>query len=70
MPEPLALYYTIEMLRVLETIHMAGIIHGDVRANKFLLRTLLRYRRTDRSRSSGCIGTPMCGLQWTVVSKH
>eukprot|EP01012_Entosiphon_sulcatum_P056800 TRINITY_DN8049_c0_g1_i2.p1 TRINITY_DN8049_c0_g1~~TRINITY_DN8049_c0_g1_i2.p1 ORF type:complete len:578 (-),score=69.92 TRINITY_DN8049_c0_g1_i2:45-1778(-) len=36
--EPLALYYTIEMLKALEQMHMAQIIHGDVCLESFIIR--------------------------------
>ena len=36
--EALVMYYAIEMLRIVEGIHKAGIIHGDIKPDNFLLR--------------------------------
>ncbi|KAF8043319.1 hypothetical protein BT93_A1610 [Corymbia citriodora subsp. variegata] len=45
MEEVLCIYYTIEMLRMLETLHAVGIIHGDFKADNLLIR----YARDDLS---------------------
>ena len=38
MPESLAAYFTIELLRCLEVLHAAGFIHADVKPDNVLLR--------------------------------
>lgn len=38
MEEVSCIYYTIEMLRMLETLHGAGIIHGDFKPDNLLIR--------------------------------
>lgn len=38
MQEVLCIYYTIEMLRMLETLHSVGIIHGDFKPDNLLMR--------------------------------
>ncbi|KAK4484467.1 hypothetical protein RD792_007050 [Penstemon davidsonii] len=43
MEEVLCIYYTIEMLQILETIHGASIIHGDFKPENLLIR----YSRDD-----------------------
>ncbi|EYU42135.1 hypothetical protein ABFS82_13G031200 [Erythranthe guttata] len=43
MEEVLCIYYTIEMLRILETLHDVGIIHGDFKPDNLLMR----YSRDD-----------------------
>ncbi|XP_076055680.1 uncharacterized protein LOC143033920 [Oratosquilla oratoria] len=37
MPEELVLYFTIEMLAILETIHSCNIIHADIKPDNFIL---------------------------------
>ncbi|CAL5072543.1 unnamed protein product [Urochloa decumbens] len=37
MDEVLCMYYTIEMLKILETLHNAGIIHGDFKPDNMLV---------------------------------
>ncbi|KAK6919095.1 Mad3/Bub1 homology region 1, partial [Dillenia turbinata] len=43
MEEVLSMYYTIEMLHMLETLHKAGVIHGDFKPDNLLIR----YARDD-----------------------
>ncbi|KAF5481316.1 hypothetical protein F2P56_001977 [Juglans regia] len=43
MEEELCIYYTVEMLYMLETLHGAGIIHGDFKPDNLLIR----YARGD-----------------------
>lgn len=38
MGEVLCIYYTIEMLQMLETLHSASIIHGDFKPDNLLIR--------------------------------
>lgn len=38
MEEVLCIYYTIEMLYMLETLHGFGIIHGDFKPDNLLIR--------------------------------
>ena len=36
--EPIAMYFTIEMLRILEKLHKSQIIHGDIKPDNFLIQ--------------------------------
>ncbi|KAG8386863.1 hypothetical protein BUALT_Bualt03G0193200 [Buddleja alternifolia] len=47
MEEVLCIYYTVEMLRILETLHDAAIIHGDFKPDNLLIR----YSRDDPTES-------------------
>jgi checkpoint serine/threonine-protein kinase len=38
MDETLAIYYTIEMLKIVETLHATHIIHGDIKPDNFLIK--------------------------------
>ncbi|CAN8098934.1 unnamed protein product [Discula destructiva] len=38
MDEPLAMFFTIELLRTVEALHASGILHGDLKADNCLLR--------------------------------
>jgi checkpoint serine/threonine-protein kinase len=38
MDEPLIIYYTLEMLKIVEILHGAGIIHGDIKPDNFLIK--------------------------------
>lgn len=38
MDEVLVVYYTIEIMKVLESLHKAGIIHADIKPDNFLIR--------------------------------
>lgn len=43
MDELLVMFYTVELLKSLETIHAAGIIHGDIKPDNLFLRSDDRY---------------------------
>ena len=38
MDELLCMYYTVEMLRMLDVLHSAGLIHGDFKPDNLLIR--------------------------------
>lgn len=38
MEEVLCMYYTIEMLYMLETLHSVGMVHGDFKPDNLLIR--------------------------------
>lgn len=38
MEEVLCMYYTVEMLYMLETLHSVGIIHGDFKPDNLLIQ--------------------------------
>jgi checkpoint serine/threonine-protein kinase len=39
MDEVLCMYYTIEMLDMLEVLHRVGLIHGDLKPDNLLIRS-------------------------------
>ncbi|EPS63015.1 hypothetical protein M569_11772, partial [Genlisea aurea] len=68
MEEVLCMYYTIEMLRILETLGDAGVIHGDFKPDNLLIR----YSRDDptddatefRLRSGPWQNQGLCLVDW------
>ncbi|PON74852.1 Mitotic spindle checkpoint protein Bub1/Mad [Trema orientale] len=66
MEEVLCIYYTIEMLYMLETLHGGGIIHGDFKPDNLLIR----YARDDlvedgfRDRSGSWRDQGLCLVDW------
>jgi len=38
--EPMAIYFTLEMLTMIENLHKAGILHADIKADNFLLQNI------------------------------
>jgi len=38
--EPMAIYFTLEMLTMIEALHGAGILHADIKADNFLLKNI------------------------------
>eukprot|EP00090_Calanus_glacialis_P045458 TRINITY_DN8444_c0_g1_i3.p1 TRINITY_DN8444_c0_g1~~TRINITY_DN8444_c0_g1_i3.p1 ORF type:complete len:1504 (-),score=632.87 TRINITY_DN8444_c0_g1_i3:217-4728(-) len=38
--EPMAIYFTLEMLTMIENLHEAGILHADIKADNFLLQNI------------------------------
>ncbi|KAL0001972.1 hypothetical protein SO802_015753 [Lithocarpus litseifolius] len=66
MEEELCIYYTIEMLYMLETLHGAGIIHGDFKPDNLLIR----YSRGDltedgfRDRTGSWQDQGLCLVDW------
>ncbi|KAK9131833.1 hypothetical protein Scep_011361 [Stephania cephalantha] len=66
MEEILCIYYTIQMLHMLETLHSVGIIHGDFKPDNLLMR----YARIDLS-EDGFLGQTgawrdqgLCLIDW------
>ncbi|KAM7495094.1 hypothetical protein LguiB_029703 [Lonicera macranthoides] len=66
MEEVMCIYYTIEMLSMLETLHAAGIIHGDFKPDNLLIR----YARDDltedgfRDRTGPWRDQGLCLVDW------
>ncbi|KAM0952193.1 putative protein kinase BUB family [Dioscorea sansibarensis] len=66
MEEVLCIYYTIEMLRMLEALHSVGIIHGDFKPDNLLVR----YARDDLtddgfiSRTGSWRDQGLCLVDW------
>ncbi|XP_075497955.1 mitotic checkpoint serine/threonine-protein kinase BUB1 isoform X2 [Primulina tabacum] len=68
MEEVLCIYYTIEMLQILETLHDAKIIHGDFKPDNLLIR----YSRVDptenendfRKRTGSWHDQGLCLVDW------
>ncbi|XP_052208011.1 mitotic checkpoint serine/threonine-protein kinase BUB1 [Diospyros lotus] len=66
MEEVLCIYYTIEMLSMLETLHSANILHGDFKPDNMLIR----YARDDlteegfRERSGPWSNQGLCLVDW------
>ncbi|GFY99039.1 protein kinase and Mad3-BUB1-I domain-containing protein [Actinidia rufa] len=59
MEEVLCIYYTIEMLSMLETLHSAGIIHGDFKPDNLLIR-YASATAWDTPISSGLVASSGC----------
>merc|ERR1719270_658976 len=38
--EPMAMYFTIELLKMVEALHSIGIIHADLKADNLMLQTI------------------------------
>ena len=69
MDEGLCVFYTIEMLRMLEALHAAGMVHGDFKPDNLLLRDNDRYNPTRTSKGEWSVrsmGTTPPGLLWSV----
>ncbi|XP_078428705.1 protein kinase and Mad3-BUB1-I domain-containing protein isoform X2 [Wolffia australiana] len=67
MEEVLCIFYTIEMLRILETLHSVGIIHGDFKPDNLLMRYTRGDELTDdgfRSRKGSWSGLGLCLVDW------
>ncbi|ONK74931.1 uncharacterized protein A4U43_C03F11580 [Asparagus officinalis] len=60
MDEILCIYYTIEMLRMLETLHAVGIIHGDFKPDNLLIR----YSRDDPTEDGPWRDQGLCLVDW------
>lgn len=66
MEEILCIYYTIEMLSMLQSLHSAGIIHGDFKPDNLLIR----YARDDlieenfRDRTGSWCDQGLCLVDW------
>ena len=41
--KPMAIYFTLEMLTMIENLHEAGILHADIKADNFLLQGSFKY---------------------------
>nr|CAD1819134.1 unnamed protein product [Ananas comosus var. bracteatus] len=57
MEELLCIYYTREMLRMLETLHSAGIIHGDFKPDNLLVRYSREDLTEDKEKFKGQTGS-------------
>ncbi|XP_073005695.1 mitotic checkpoint serine/threonine-protein kinase BUB1 isoform X2 [Typha latifolia] len=66
MEEVLCIYYTIEMLRMLETLHTAGIIHGDFKPDNLLVRYARETLTEDtfNSRTGSWRDQGLCLVDW------
>ncbi|XP_077242210.1 protein kinase and Mad3-BUB1-I domain-containing protein isoform X2 [Tasmannia lanceolata] len=66
MDEVLCIYYTIEMLRMLETLHNASIIHGDFKPDNLLVRYASGDLLEDgfRSRTGPWCDQGLCLVDW------
>ncbi|KAL5730430.1 non-specific serine/threonine protein kinase [Ranunculus cassubicifolius] len=66
MQEALCIYYTIEMLRMLETLHSVGIIHGDFKPDNLLMRYAKKDLTADgfSSRSGLWRDQGLCLIDW------
>ncbi|XP_073156645.1 mitotic checkpoint serine/threonine-protein kinase BUB1 [Henckelia pumila] len=68
MDEVLCIYYTIEMLQILETVHDAKIIHGDFKPDNLLIRyswfDLTENENDFRKRSGPWRDQGLCLVDW------
>ncbi|OAY84785.1 Mitotic checkpoint serine/threonine-protein kinase BUB1 [Ananas comosus] len=68
MEELLCIYYTREMLRMLETLHSAGIIHGDFKPDNLLVRYSREDLTEDKEKFKGRTGSwhdqGLCLVDW------
>uniref|UniRef100_A0A5B7CE93 Putative mitotic checkpoint serine/threonine-protein kinase BUB1 n=1 Tax=Davidia involucrata TaxID=16924 RepID=A0A5B7CE93_DAVIN len=66
MEEVLCIYYTIEMLSMLETLHSAGLIHGDFKPDNLLIRYAGDDLREDgfRDRTGPWHDQGLCLVDW------
>ncbi|XP_057833518.1 mitotic checkpoint serine/threonine-protein kinase BUB1 isoform X2 [Cryptomeria japonica] len=66
MDEVLCMYYTIEMLRMLEALHSAGIIHGDLKPDNLLIRYASDEicEEWNPSRMGGWKDQGLCLIDW------
>ncbi|KAG6722637.1 hypothetical protein I3843_03G172900 [Carya illinoinensis] len=66
MEEELCIYYTVEMLYMLETLHGAGIIHGDFKPDNLLIRYARGNLTEDglRERSGPWHDQGLCLVDW------
>lgn len=63
--EAIAMFFTVELLRTVESIHAAGIIHGDLKADNCLVRLLPTLSSTEwdsEYQASGAGGWAQKGL--------
>lgn len=65
MPEELVMFYTIEMLRVMEAIHAANIVHGNFRASTIVLRNDQHHSLSLTYNTAGNGGWSTQGLRVT-----
>nr|XP_027127429.1 mitotic checkpoint serine/threonine-protein kinase BUB1-like isoform X1 [Coffea arabica] len=68
MEEELSIYYTIKMLRILETLHDAAIIHGDFKPDNLMIRYSRRDLLEDKDSFYECSGPwkeqGLCLVDW------
>ncbi|KAI5059291.1 hypothetical protein GOP47_0025610 [Adiantum capillus-veneris] len=65
MDELLCMYYTVEMLRMLEVLHSTGIIHGDFKPDNLLIRNEGEILEDWTPERSGCwIRHGLCLIDW------
>ena len=49
--EPIAMFFTIEMLHILEKLQKANIIHGDIKPDNFLVKKQPEFKTEAQSSS-------------------
>ncbi|CAN6457413.1 unnamed protein product [Victoria cruziana] len=66
MDEVTCIYYTIEMLRMIETLHRVGIIHGDFKPDNLLVRNACEVLEVEDffSRSGPWKDQGLCLVDW------
>jgi hypothetical protein len=65
MPEELVMFYTIEMLRTLDSLHGADVVHGNFRAASFVLRNDAHESLSLTYNAAGTGGWATQGLRLT-----
>ena len=60
-------YYTLQILTILDSIHSAGIVHGDIRIGNFMVRSLSEsFNDFDVTGEQGWTNFALCLKDWSA----